>query len=66
MNNTEMLIPLSVSTFREMELKGLDRLHRRSKESRKNEVKGKSGHQESEKMKTEAMLEEPTKNFKSR
>lgn len=66
MNNTEMLIPLSVSTFRETELKGSDRLHRRSKESRENEVKGKSGHQESEKMKTGTTLEQQTKNFKWR
>lgn len=60
LNNTEMLIPLPVSTFREMELKGSDRLCRRSKESKKNEVKGKTGHRESGKMKTEARNEEQT------
>ena len=48
-----MLITLSVSTFRETELKGLDR----SKQSKKNKVKGKSGHQESEEMKTKAVNE---------
>lgn len=44
-------IPHAVSTFRETELKGSDRLHHRSKESKQNGVKGKSGQKESERIK---------------